>query len=241
MGSRPPRHVGPHEIPGSAGNACTCGSCADACEALRRHWRKLRKRLKRRDVSTAKEEKLIVGGVSANAVATATDEERRAARKAAYLTMVADTKAHCRAQLTDMNQPLPSLAARMRRLWQDVGCARKSASTKVLLRASATVDEQLEKAETLLQFTEKNLKPVEWRLMEAEVYLRSVREHLEVIETQMAPAKAPPRSPVKAVVGFLRAGEPIEEHHGQGGWRGTRASPAADREGGPRGDERAVR
>jgi hypothetical protein len=31
----------------------------------------------------------------------------------------------------------------------------------------------------------------------------------------MAPARAPPRSPVKAVVGFLRAGEPIQEHHGQ--------------------------
>jgi hypothetical protein len=57
----------------------------------------------------------------------------------------------------------------------------------------------------------------------------------------MAPARAPPRSPVKAVVGYLRAGEPIEEHHGQGGRRGTRASPAADREGGPRRDERAVR
>jgi hypothetical protein len=36
-----------------------------------------------RDVPAAKEEKLITGGVSANAVATATDEERRAARKAA--------------------------------------------------------------------------------------------------------------------------------------------------------------
>jgi hypothetical protein len=81
--------------------------------------------------------------------------------------------------------------------------------------ASATVDEQLEKAETLLQFTEKNLKPVEWCLMEAEVYLRSAREHLEVIETRMAPGRAPPRSPVKAVVGFLRAGERIEEHHGR--------------------------
>jgi hypothetical protein len=102
-----------------------------------------------------------------------------------------------------------------------VGCARKSASTKVLLRASAPVDEQLGKAETLLQFTEKNLKPVEECLMEAEVYLRSAREHLEVIETRMAPARALPRAPVKAVVGFLRAGEPIEEHHGQGGQRGA--------------------
>ncbi len=79
----------------------------------------------------------------------------------------------------------------------------------------APVGEQLGKAETLLQFTEKNLKPVEECLMEAEVYLRSEREHLEVIETRMAPAEAPPRSPVKAVVGFLRAGEPIEGHHRQ--------------------------
>jgi hypothetical protein len=57
----------------------------------------------------------------------------------------------------------------------------------------------------------------------------------------MAPAEAPPRSPVKTVVGFLRAGEPIEEHHGQGGRRGARASPTASGGGDPRGDERAVR
>jgi hypothetical protein len=170
-----------------------------------------------RDVPAAKEEKLITGGVSANAVATATDEERRAARKAAYLARIADAEARRHAQLTDMKQRLPSLAARLRRLWQDVGCTRKSASTKVHLRASAAVEEQLEKAEMLLQFTEKNLKPVEGCLMEAEVYLRSAREHLEVIETRIAPARTPPRSTVKTVVGFLRAGEPIEEHHGQGG------------------------
>jgi hypothetical protein len=55
-------------------------------------------------------------------------------------------------------------------LWQDVGCTRKSSSTKVHLRASAAVEDQLKKAERLLQFTEENLKPVEWHLMEAEVY-----------------------------------------------------------------------
>jgi hypothetical protein len=32
LGSRLPRHVGRHESPGSAGNACACGSCSDACE-----------------------------------------------------------------------------------------------------------------------------------------------------------------------------------------------------------------
>jgi hypothetical protein len=140
-----------------------------------------------------------------------------------------------------MKQRLPSLAARLRRLWQDVGCARKSSSTKVHLRASAAVGEQLKKAEMLLQFTEENLKPVEWHLMEAQVYLKSAREHLEVIETRMAPAKSLPRTPVKAVVGFLHAGEPIEEHHGQGGLGGARAGPAASGGGDPRGDERAVR
>jgi hypothetical protein len=134
-----------------------------------------------RDVPAAKEEKLIVGRVSANAVATVTDEERRAARKAAYLAGIADAKARHHARLTDMKQRLPSLVARLRRLWQDVGCTRKSASTKVHLRASAAVEEQLEEAEMLLQFTEKNLKPVEWHLMEAEVYLKLAREHLEFI------------------------------------------------------------
>ena len=64
----------------------------------------------------AKEEKLIVGGVSANAVATVTDEERRAALKAAHLARIADEKASRHAQLTDMKQRLPSLAARLRRL-----------------------------------------------------------------------------------------------------------------------------
>jgi hypothetical protein len=72
-------------------------------------------------------------------------------------------------------------------------------------------------------------------LMEAEVYLRSAREHLEVVETRMAPARAPSRSSVKNVVRSLRAGGPIEEHHGQGVWRGTQAGPAADREGDPPG------
>jgi hypothetical protein len=113
-----------------------------------------------RDVPAAKEEKLIVGGVSANAVATVTDEERRAARKVAHLAGIADEKASRHAQLTNMKLRLPSLAARLRRMWQDVGCTRKSSSTKVHLRASAAVEEQLKKAEMLLQFTEENLKPL---------------------------------------------------------------------------------
>ncbi len=179
--------------------------------------------------------------MSASMAATTTDEERRASLKVAYLTLVADTEARHRTRLTDMKQRLPSLAARLQRLWQDVGCARKSSSTKVHLRASAAVEKQLRKAEMLLQFTEENLKPVEWHLMEAEVYLKSAREHPEVIETRMAPAEAPPRSPVKAVVGFLHAGEPIEGHHGQDGRREARVSPAAGGGGDPRGDERAVR
>ncbi len=103
------------------------------------------------------------------------------------------------------------------------------------------MDEQLGKAEPLLQFAEKNLNPEEECLMEAEVYLRSAREHLEVIETRMAPARALPRAPVKAVVGFLRAGEPIEGHHRQDNQQEARVSPAASGGGDPRGDERAVR
>jgi hypothetical protein len=84
------------------------------------------------------------------------------------------------------------------------------------------------------------LEPEEGHLMEAEAYLRSARELLEVIETRMAPAEAPPRSPTKAVVGFLRAGEPIEGYHRQDGWREARVSPAASGGGDPRGDERVV-
>ncbi len=193
------------------------------------------------DVPAAKEEKLIVGGASASTAATTADEERRAVRKVAYLTLVADTEARPRARLTDMKQRLPSLAAQLRRLRQDVGCTERPAPTKVHLRATATVDEQLKKAEILLRLMEANLEPVEGQLMEAEAYLTSARELLEVIETRMAPAEAPPRSPVKTVVGFLRAGEPIEEHHGQGGRQGARASPTASGGGDPRGDERAVR
>jgi hypothetical protein len=73
--------------------------------------------------------------------------------------------------------------------------------------------------------------------MEAEAYLRSARKLLEVIETRMAPVESPPRSPVKAVVGFLRAGEPIEGHHRQDGRQEARVSPAASGGGNPRGDE----
>ncbi len=98
------------------------------------------------------------------------------------------------------------------------------------------MDEQWKKAEMLLRLMEANLEPVEEHLIEAEAYLRSARELLEVIEKRMAPAEAPPRSPVKTVVGFLHAGEPIEEHHGQGGRRGARASPTASGGGDPRGD-----
>jgi hypothetical protein len=45
-----------------------------------------------------------------------------------------------------------SREARLQELWQDVGGARRPAPTKVHLRATAAVDKQLEKAETLLRF-----------------------------------------------------------------------------------------
>ncbi len=64
-----------------------------------------------------------------------------------------------------------------------MGRTRRPAPTRVHLKATATVEWQLEKAEALLRLTEDNLEPVEGRLMEAEVYLRSTREHLEAIET----------------------------------------------------------
>jgi len=71
-------------------------------------------------------ERLATGGVSAEAAATMTDKERRAALKAAYLARIADVEARRHAQLTDMKRRLPSLAARLRKLWQDVGCAKRS-------------------------------------------------------------------------------------------------------------------
>jgi hypothetical protein len=104
-----------------------------------------------------------------------------------------------------------------------------------------TVEEQLEKAETLLRLTEDNLEPLEECLMEAEAYLGSAREHLEVAETRLAPTRAPPMSTVETVAGVPHAGEPVEEHRGQGGRREARAGPAADSEGDPRGVERTVR
>jgi len=53
-------------------------------------------------------ERLATGGVSAEAAATMTDEERRAALKAAYLARIADVEARRHAQLTDMKRRLPS-------------------------------------------------------------------------------------------------------------------------------------
>ncbi len=144
--------------------------------------------------------------MSAGAAAAATDEEERAARKAAYLAMFADMRARHHTRLAAMKQRLPSLAARLRRLWQDVGCARRPAPAKVHLRATATVEKQLEKAEALLRLTEDYLVPAEEYLMQAKAYLRSTREHLEAAETQLAPAGAPLMSTSKTVAGVLHPG-----------------------------------
>ncbi len=81
-----------------------------------------------------------------------------------------------------MKQRLPSLEARLQELWRDVGGARRSAPTKVHLRATAAVDKQLEKTETLLRSAEHHLVLTEGNLTEAEGYLRSAREHLEAAE-----------------------------------------------------------
>jgi hypothetical protein len=138
---------------------------------------------------------LLTSGMSP----VATDEERRAALKAAHQARLAGVRARHHAQLAAMMQRLSSLEARLRELWQDVGGARRPAPTKVHLRATAAVDERLEKAETLLRFTEVYLESVEEYLMKAEVYLRSARECLEATKTQLAPAEAPPMSTVRAV------------------------------------------
>jgi hypothetical protein len=186
-----------------------------------------------RDVPAAKKEKPTTAGVSAGAAATATDEEGRTARKAAYLALLADMRARHHARLAAMKQRLPFLAARLRRLWQDVGYVRRPAPAKGHLRVTVTVEKQLEQAEALLRLTEDYLVPMEENLMQAEAHLRLAREHLEAAETQLAPAEAPSMSTVKTVAGVLHAGEPVEGHRGQGGRRGVQAGPAADGKGGP--------
>jgi hypothetical protein len=159
-----------------------------------------------RGVPAAGEEMLPTSGMSAGATAVATDEERRAALKAAYQARLAGVRGRHHAQLAAMKQRLPPLELQLQEVWQDVGGARRPAPTKVHLRATAAVDERLEKAETLLRFTEDYLEPVEECLMKAEVYLRSAREHLEAAETQLTPAEAPPISTVKAVAGTPHSG-----------------------------------
>jgi hypothetical protein len=171
-----------------------------------------------RGAPAAGEEMLPTSGMSAGATAVATDEERRAAPKAAYQARLAGVRGRHHAQLAAMKQRLPPLEARLQELWQDVGGARRPAPTKVQLRATAAVDKQLEKAETLLRFVERQLVPTEGNLTEAEGYLRSAREHLEAAEAQLAPAEAPPMSTVKGVAGTPHSGE-------AGGRRGHHQRP----------------
>jgi hypothetical protein len=154
--------------------------------------------------------------MSAGVAANATDEEARASLKAAYLARLADLRARQYARLAAMKQRLRSLAARLQNLWQDLGGARRPVPSKMHLRATATVEKQLGKAEVLLRLTEDCLVPTEEYLMQAEVHLRSAKKHLEATEAQLAPVEAPPMSTVKAVVGALHAGEPAEGHWRQG-------------------------
>jgi hypothetical protein len=158
------------------------------------------------------EEMLPTSEISAGATAVATDEERRAALKAAHQARLAGVRGRHHAQLAAMKQRLPALEAGLQELWRDVGGARRPAPTRVHLRATAAVDKQLEKAETLL------LVPTEGNLTEAEGYLGSAREHLEAAEAQLAPAEVPPMSTVKAVAGTPHSGE-------AGGWRGHHQGP----------------
>jgi hypothetical protein len=72
------------------------------------------------DVPAAKEEKLIVGRVSASTATTTADEERRAVRKVAYLTLVAGTEARRRARLTVLSGTAAGVVARCG-MCQEVG------------------------------------------------------------------------------------------------------------------------
>jgi hypothetical protein len=163
-------------------------------------------------------------------MAVATDEERRAALKAACQARVAGVRGRHHAQLAAMKQRLLALEARLQELWRDVGGARRPAPTKVHPRATAAVDKQLEKAETLLRFVERHLVPTEGNLTEAEGYLRSAREHLEAAETQLAPAEAPLMSTVKAVAGTSHSGEAggRRGHHQHPQERGAGSAMARD-------------
>jgi hypothetical protein len=76
----------------------------------------------------------------AETMRTATDEEGRETQKAICLAMIADKEDSHHARLAAMKQRLPSLTARLRRLWRDVGCARRPAPTRVYLKAIATVE-----------------------------------------------------------------------------------------------------
>jgi hypothetical protein len=171
-----------------------------------------------RGAPAAGEEMLPTSGMSAGATAVATEEERRVSLKAAYQARLAGVRGRHNAQLAAMKRWLPSLEAQLQELWRDVGGARRSAPAKVHLRATAAVDKQLEKTETLLRSAEHHLVLTEGNLTEAEGYLRSAREHLEAAEAQLAPAEAPPMSTVKAVAGTPHSGE-------AGGRRGHHQRP----------------
>ncbi len=161
---------------------------------------------------------LPTSGMSAGATAVATDEERRAALKAAHQARLADVRGRHHTQLAAMKQRLPALEARLQELWRDVGGARRPAPAKMRLGATAAVDEHLERAGRLLWCVECQLVPTEGNLTEAEGCLESAREHLEAAEAQLAPVEAPPMSTVKTVAGTPHSGE-------AGGRRGHHQRP----------------
>jgi hypothetical protein len=127
-------------------------------------------------------------------MAAATDVERRAALRANYQALLADTRANNQARLAAMKQRLLLLTVQLRQLWQCVRSAGRPAPTEVYLtaaRRSAAVEKQWEKAEMLLRLIEFYLVPTEGSLMEAEVHLRLAREHLEAAEAQLTLARTP--------------------------------------------------
>jgi len=153
-----------------------------------------------RDEPAAKEEKLTTPGMLAGAVAAATDEERRASRKADH-----------QARLAGKSHPSGTIGCH-----EAASAVIGSTAKEAVARRGRCPKKQLEKSEVLLRLSEDCLVPTEVYLMKAELHLRSAKEHLEAAEAQLAPIEASLLSTDKAIVGAPNTGEPAEGHWRQG-------------------------
>jgi hypothetical protein len=93
-----------------------------------------------RDVPAVRKGRLTTSGMSASAVAAATNEERIEAQRANHQAQLAAKRTIHQAQMTALKQCLPLMTVRLLKLWQCVRGARRSAPTKVHLAATATVE-----------------------------------------------------------------------------------------------------